>query len=185
MPNLPVDVDSWGRSACYPRGNFYPLRDGPATQSHRITKPGFRPCSRWPARSQAPLCLCTPRTLSHRAEGTLGRLRYRLGGDRPSQTAPLPRSRGGLHRTRLDQAAAQGGIPRATPPPLARRLRRVPPILYRTTASPMAGYSQAPRGLSVQSWVPCIFTGPAISPGLSLRQCPSRYAFRAGRNLPD
>ncbi|EES92374.1 conserved hypothetical protein, partial [Clostridium botulinum D str. 1873] len=25
VPNLPVDVDSWGRSACYPRGSFYPL----------------------------------------------------------------------------------------------------------------------------------------------------------------
>ena len=22
MPNLPVDVDSWGRSACYPQGSF-------------------------------------------------------------------------------------------------------------------------------------------------------------------
>ena len=49
----------------------------------------------------------------------------------------------------------------------------------------MTGYSQAPRGLSVPSSVPCICTGPAISPGRSLRQCPSRYAFRAGRNLPD
>ena len=49
----------------------------------------------------------------------------------------------------------------------------------------MAGYSKAPRGLSVQSPVPCIFTGIAISPSLSLRQYPSRYAIRAGRNLPD
>ena len=24
-----------------------------------------------------------------------------------------------------------------------------------------------------------------ISPGVSLRQCPNHYAFRAGRNLPD
>ncbi len=30
-----------------------------------------------------------------------------------------------------------------------------------------------------------IFTGTMISPSLSLRQCPNRYAFRAGRNLPD
>jgi hypothetical protein len=30
-----------------------------------------------------------------------------------------------------------------------------------------------------------IFTDIAISPGLSLRQCPDRYAVRAGRNLPD
>ena len=31
LPNLPVDVDSWGRSACYPQGNFYPLSDGIST----------------------------------------------------------------------------------------------------------------------------------------------------------
>ena len=30
-----------------------------------------------------------------------------------------------------------------------------------------------------------IFTGATISPSLSLRQRPSRYAIRAGRNLPD
>src|SRR5690625_65085 len=30
-----------------------------------------------------------------------------------------------------------------------------------------------------------IFTHSIISPGLSLRQCPSRCTFRAGRNLPD
>lgn len=30
-----------------------------------------------------------------------------------------------------------------------------------------------------------IFTHTTISPGLSLRQRPSRCAFRAGRNLPD
>jgi len=30
-----------------------------------------------------------------------------------------------------------------------------------------------------------IFTHSSISPGPSLRQCPTRYAFRAGRNLPD
>jgi hypothetical protein len=71
------------------------------------------------------------------------------------------------------------------PPPLTRRLPRLPPILYTGPERPIAGYSQAPRGLSVQSPVPCIFTGLAISPSLSLRQYPSRYAFRAGRNLPD
>ena len=30
-----------------------------------------------------------------------------------------------------------------------------------------------------------IFTDTPISPSLSLRQRPDRYAFRAGRNLPD
>jgi hypothetical protein len=45
--------------------------------------------------------------------------------------------------------------------------------------------SKAPRGLFVLSRVTCIFTGIAISPSPLSRQCPSRYAFRAGRNLPD
>ena len=93
VPNLPVDVDSWGRLACYPRGSFYPLSDGPPTRYHRITKSDFRPCSTCRCRSQAPFCLCTLRTISDRSEGTFGRLRYFLGGDRPSQTAHLTMSR--------------------------------------------------------------------------------------------
>ena len=89
VPNLPVDVDSWGRSACYPQGSFYPLSDGPSMRNHRITKPDFRPCSTCRSRSQAPLCLYTLRMISNHSEGTFGRLRYSLGGDRPSQTAHL------------------------------------------------------------------------------------------------
>ena len=49
----------------------------------------------------------------------------------------------------------------------------------------MASCSKAPWGLFVLLWVTRIFTGLSISPGPSLRQCPDRYAFRAGRNLPD
>jgi hypothetical protein len=49
----------------------------------------------------------------------------------------------------------------------------------------MPSCSKAPRGLFVLSRVPCIFTGISISPSPLSRQCPSRYAFRAGRNLPD
>ena len=86
VPNRAVDVNSWARSACYPRGSFYPLSHGPSTRYRRITLPDFRPCSTCWSRSQAPFCLCTLRTISDRAEGTFGRLRYLLGGDRPSQT---------------------------------------------------------------------------------------------------
>src|SRR5690625_5115183 len=89
VPNLPVDVNSWGRYACYPRGSFYPLSDGPSMRNQRITKPDFRPCSTCRSRSQAPLCLYTLRMISNHSEGTFGRLRYLLGGDRPSQTARL------------------------------------------------------------------------------------------------
>ena len=49
----------------------------------------------------------------------------------------------------------------------------------------MLSCSKAPWGLSVLSQVSGIFTGTTISPSLLLRQCPNRYAFRAGRNLPD
>src|SRR2546426_6900230 len=84
---LPIfDVNSWGRSACYPRRTFYPLSDGPSTQNHRITKPDFRPCLTRQSRSQAPFCLCALRLITDQPEGTFGRLRYLLGGDRPSQT---------------------------------------------------------------------------------------------------
>ena len=62
---------------------------------------------------------------------------------------------------------------------------RLPPILYMQYQNPVSGYSKAPRGLSVLLRVTSIFTGTTISPSLLLRQCPNRYAFRAGRNLPD
>ena len=49
----------------------------------------------------------------------------------------------------------------------------------------MTSYSKALRGLSVQSRVIGIFTDTTISPSMLSRQCPDRYAFRAGQNLPD
>jgi hypothetical protein len=76
-------------SACYPRGNFYPLIDGPSTRYHRFTRTNFRSCSTCRSRSQAPLYSYALRTISNRAEGTFVRLRYSLGGDRPSQTTHL------------------------------------------------------------------------------------------------
>ena len=47
------------------------------------------------------------------------------------------------------------------------------------------GYSKAPRGLSVLVQLNRVFTVIPISPSLSPRQHFLRYAFRAGRNLPD
>jgi hypothetical protein len=161
------------------------LSDGPSIRYHRITKPDFRPCSTCRSRSQAPLCLCTLRMISNHSEGTFGRLRYILGGDRPSQTARLTRSPYRLHGSGLELRYDQGGIPTVPPPKLALRLLRLPPILYRSYQSPISSCSKAPWGLSVLSRVTCIFTGIKISPDLSLRQRPSRYAIRAGQNLPD
>ena len=161
------------------------MSDGPSIRYHRITKPDFRPCSTCLSRSQAPFCLCTLRMISNHSEGTLGRLRYALGGDRPSQTAHLTRSLYRIHGTRLELKHDQGGIPTSPPPKLALRLLRLPPILYRSYPSSISSCSKAPWGLSVTSRVTCIFTGTKISPDLSLRQRPSRYAIRAGQNLPD
>ena len=50
---------------------------------------------------------------------------------------------------------------------------------------PVASCSKAPRGLSVLPRVTCIFTGTSVSPSAWPRQRPTRYAIRAGRNLPD
>lgn len=178
-------MDSWGRSACYPRGTFYPLSDTPSTRGCRITNPDFRPCLTCKSRSQAPLCIYTRHLIAVQVEGTFGRLRYILGGDRPSQTARLTRSLYRFHGSRLELRYDQGGIPTVPPPKLALRLQRLPPILYRSYQSPISSCSKAPWGLSVLSRVTCIFTGIKISPDLSLRQRPSRYAIRAGQNLPD
>ena len=84
VPNHPVDMDSWGRSACYPRGTFYPLSDTASTSRCRITSPYFRTCSTCQSHSQAPLCTYTQHLIANQAEGTFGRLRYSLGGNRPS-----------------------------------------------------------------------------------------------------
>src|SRR5512147_2767170 len=92
VPSLAVDVNSWARLACYPRGSFYPVSHGPSTRYRGITKPDFRLCSTCWSVSQAPLCLYTLRLVSIQPEGTFGRLRYSFAGDRPSQTAHLPPS---------------------------------------------------------------------------------------------
>ncbi len=76
-----------------PRRTFYPLSDGPSTRDHRITMTDFRLCSTCQSRSQAGLCHCTQRAISDRSEPTIARLRYSLGGDRPSQTTHHAMSR--------------------------------------------------------------------------------------------
>ena len=71
-------------------------------------------------------------------------------------------------------------------PPIPRdQLQSLPPILRISDPLPVSNCSKAPRGLFVLPRVNRIFTVNSISPGPSSRQCPDRYAFRAGRNLPD
>ena len=149
VPNLPVDVDSWGRSACYPQGSFYPLSDGPSIRYRRITIPDFRPCSTCWSHSQARFCICTRRLISSQSERTFGRLRYSLGGDRPSQTAYLTLSLIPSRDARLELPSDKSGIPTATPRTLACTSHSLPPILYISDQSSISSYSKAPWGLSV------------------------------------
>ena len=149
VPNLPVDVDSWGRSACYPRGSFYPLSDDSSTRCHLITMPDFRLCSTRRSRSQAGLYVYTHCMVSIHAEPTFERLRYLFGGDRPSQTAHLTVSPDRIHGRRLENQQIKGGIPRLTPPKLTPRLPSLPPILYMNYRIPVLSCSKAPWGLSV------------------------------------
>src|SRR6059036_1594170 len=178
-------MNSWAVSACYPRRTFYPLSDGPSIQDHRITKSCFRTCSTCQSRSQAPLCLYTQRLITNQPEGTFERLRYILGGDRPSQTTHLTLFLPRIDGRRLEPQQTKGGISRLPPRGLAPPLHRLPPILHMPCPGPMSGYSKGARGLSVQSRVSGIFTAASVSPSSCRRQQSTRYTIRAGRNLPD
>ena len=149
MPNNPVDMDSWGLSACYPRRTFYPLSDGPSTRDHRITMTDFRLCSARRPHSQAGLCHCTPQLISDQLEPTIARLRYSLGGDRPSQTTHHAGSRTRIDGPRLDIKRQKGGISRLAPRKLAPALQSLPPILHIQPLIPLQSCSKGARGLSV------------------------------------
>ena len=86
VPNAPVDMSSWGASACYPRRTFDPLSESPSTRNSRITMADFRLCLTCPSHSQAGLCHYALQLISDQLEPTFAHLRYSLGGDRPSQT---------------------------------------------------------------------------------------------------
>ena len=149
MPNDSVDMSSWESSACYPRRTFYPLSDGPSTRDHRITMTDFRLCSNRRSRSQAGLCHYTQQLISDQLEPTIARLRYSLGGDRPSQTTHHAGSRIRLHGPRLDTRDQKGGISRLAPRHLAASLHSLPPILHSHSLVPLQSYSKGARGLSV------------------------------------
>ena len=89
------------------------------------------------------------------------------------------------HGQPLGPKLGQAGISTSAPPTLACQLLSLPAILHKPSPNSMPSYSKAPRGLFVLLRVGRIFTAISISPGPSLRQCSSRYAVRAGRNLPD
>ena len=137
------------------------------------------------SQSSSLMPLHSVRVVSIHPEGTFGRLRYFLGGDRPSQTTPLALSRRRIDGRRLDASPRKSGISPLPPEAPRGLLHRLPPILRRRGLAPRPGCSKAPRGLFVLSRETRIFTGTSISPSPRSRQRSSRYAFRAGRNLPD
>ena len=167
------------------------MSDGPSIRNHRITKPDFRPCSSCSSRSQAPLYLYTLRMISNHSEGTFGRLRYILGGDRPSQTAHLTMSRSVLQRYRLESQQSKSGIPKLAPQTPKRLLLSLPPILCINCRDSISSYSKALRGLSVQSRVNTHlhvyynFAGPPVEtvPKSLLHSCGSELT-RQGISLP-
>ena len=157
-------MDARERSACYPRGTFYPLSDSPSTRDYRITRAHFRDCSTRMSCSKAGLCSYTRNVVSNHAEPTFALLRYFLGGDRPSQTAQLSRSLARIHGSKLGQHDKQGGISRTAPLSPKRKFQSLPPILRSLKWWPITAYSKGPRGLSVLLRVHGIFTASSISP---------------------
>ena len=88
VPNHPVDMSSWGGSACYPRSTFYPLSDGVSTHVRRITMPQFPACSGCLPPSQAPLCHCTPKAGYQSARGHLWKPPLRFWRRPPQSNYP-------------------------------------------------------------------------------------------------
>ena len=123
--------------------------------------------------------------ISDQAEDTFERLRYSLGGDRPSQTVHQTLSAVRITDSALESQNSKGGIPTTAPCLPKQAFHSLPPILCIKVRNSISNSSKALWGLSVQSRVIRIFTHTSISPGPLLRQCPSHYAIHAGRNLPD
>ena len=80
--------------------------------------------------------------ISDHPELTIARLRYALGGDRPSQTTRHAGSWSVFLRTQLDIKEYKGGISLTAPFRLAPKLHRVPPMLHMRSLIPLQSYSK-------------------------------------------
>lgn len=89
----------------------------------------FLPCSTCKSHSQAHLYHYARDMISKHAECTVARLRYLLGGDRPSQTVHLTLSFNSLQSWKLEKRYHYGGITGLTPYKLASILQSLPPML--------------------------------------------------------
>ena len=98
----------------------------------------------------------------------------------PPDTVPTPDN-----GRRLGCRNVEGGIPRVTPRNWRPWFKVSPPILYTTNRQPMSSCSKGSRGLSVLLGGSRIFTTKCNFTGSMVETASNRYAFRAGRNLPD
>ena len=159
-------------SACYPRRTFDPLSESLSTKNSRITITDFRLCLTCPSYSQASFYYCALQLISDQSELTFVRLRYHLGGDRPSQTTHHALSRKiSCEKTQMKRVVFQG------------RNCFLPPILHNSFLFSMQGYSKGARGLTVLSFNFRIFTENSISLRPRWRQWGTCYTIHAGRNF--
>ena len=84
------------------------MSNGDATFRRWITRSRFRACPTRRSRSEPGLCPCTRRAIAKRAEPDFELLRYPLGGNRPSQTDRLTRSRAPVQGFAVRQPDARG-----------------------------------------------------------------------------
>src|SRR5574344_2203201 len=120
------------------------MSDGPSIQNLRITISCFPTCSTCLSRSQAPFCYCPQWLISDQPEGTFERLRYSLGGDRPSQTACQKLFLALLlEGSKLETKLLQSGISTMTPQKLTLMLQSLPPILHNKNPNSISSYSKA------------------------------------------
>ncbi len=172
-------MDARKRSACYPRGSFYPLSPVPPTRDPRITNTHFRACSTCTSHSQAGLprlhdTSWFPFRISQPLYASVTFLEATSPVKLPARQCPPP---GFLCGSKSDFPISKSGI----------SLMTEVSHLYSTVKieSSVSRCSKAPRGLFVQVQVGRIFTAISISPGNGSRQSLRRATFRAGRNLPD
>ena len=168
VPNLPVDVDSWGRSACYPRSTFCPLSDGRPTPGRRITRAWFPTCSARVPRSQACLCPCTHQGGCRPPRADLARASVTLW----EATAPVklptwhgpPRCTRGVRTQGRRGAVFQGRLPRGWRPGIfASRLS--------STRRPCA---QCQAAVKVHGVFPSLRGEAASSPPVQFRRAHGR-----------
>jgi hypothetical protein len=77
------------------------------------------------------------------------RLRYILGGDRPSQTTRLALFTARIYGAVLEIQYTKGGISRLAPRKPQPALQSLPPILSEMHRNPIPSCSKGSRGLSV------------------------------------